>query len=296
VGDAGDAGAKDAGHGDAGSLDGGACAACQSPISCGTVQNPAITAVAGIAASALHAGAFYLHNGPPDPGRFFAVDETGADLGTYAVNGTANFGWEDVGVGRCPAGSCIFLADIGDPGATRGQYAVYRVTEPATLAAGEATVTADTFPFVYPDGSHDAAAILVHPLTGAVTVLTRDRSGAGTLVFELPAAQPGQVVTATPRGALEQLGPGVSVTAGSVHPTSLAVLLRTSAGALLFAAAPGDAGTQPIAAAFASVPCALGVATEVDGEAIAWMRSGAGYLALDQGAGATLSYGFCPAL
>jgi hypothetical protein len=64
----------------------------------------------------------------------------------------------------------------------------------------------------------------------------------------------------------------------------------------LKAANPGDAGVQPAYTALASAPCAMSVATETDGEAIAWMRSGAGYLTLDQGAAPALSYAFCPAL
>ena len=60
-------------------------------------------------------------------------------------------------------------ADIGDAAQVRGQYVIYRVAEPAVLAAGEKAVTADAFPFAYPDGSHDAAAILVHPKAGTVT-------------------------------------------------------------------------------------------------------------------------------
>ncbi len=292
-------GGADAGQPDASAADAGAgyCASCQAPVACGAVQNPAVVAVAGLAASRLHPHAFYLHNGPPDLARFFAMDDTGADLGTYQVAGAANVAWEDLAVGPCPAGSCVFLADIGDAREVRGQYTVYRVTEPGALAAGDTSVTADAFPFAYPDGSHDAATLLVHPRTGAITVVTRDNDGVGTRAYELPEALPGQPVTATPRGLVGHLALDEAVTGGSIAPDGSAVLLRTTAaqGVLLFEAPAADAGALPLAAAFQSVPCRGPVAKQTDGEAIAWTASGSGYLTLDRGATAALSYVFCAA-
>jgi hypothetical protein len=306
--DAGDAGPDDdTGQHDAGSAlgdagpstdaDAGICGSCQAPVTCGHVQSPAVVAVAGLAASKLHPRAFYLHNGPPDLPRFFAMDDTGADLGTYKVTGGANIAWADLAVGPCPTGSCVFLADVGDARQVRGQYTIYRVAEPATLAAGDTSVTADAFPFAYPDGSHDAATLLVHPLTGVLTVVTRDNDGVGTRAYELPKATPGQPVTATPRGLVGHLGLDEAVTGGSAAPDGSAVLLRTTAtlGVLLFAESPADTATPPLAAAFQSTPCQGPVARQSDGEAIAWMESGGGYLTVDRGAAPALSYVFCAA-
>ena len=37
---------------------------------------------------------------------------------------------EDVAVGRCPAGSCVFIADIGDNASVRASVAILRAPEP----------------------------------------------------------------------------------------------------------------------------------------------------------------------
>jgi hypothetical protein len=298
-GDAGAALLADAGPTDAGAA---GCPVCSNVTSCGVVGNPEVVAVTGVAASARHPRAYYLHNGPPDVARFFAVAETGADLGTYQVSGADAVDWEDVAVGPCPAGSCVFLADIGDRAQSRGQYAIYRVPEPSALAAGVTTVTADAFPFSYPDGSHDAAAILVHPTTRAVTIITRDRGGTGTFVYDLPTTQPGQPVTATRRGTLSHLGLGVAVTAASGRADG-AILLRTTSttnGVLLFSPPLADAGPVPSAATvLAGTGCSMPMPKapkEIDGEAIAWTGPGHGYLMLDQGHAPVMDFVACPGL
>lgn len=313
---AGDGGIADAGVGDGGGAEAGApeggapngapgdagdggvaCPACQPGASCGTVESAAVTSVAGLAASAVHPHVYYLHNGPPDLPRFFAMDQTGADLGTYQVDGVENLDWEDLAVGPCPAGSCVFLADVGDPRQVRGQYAVYRVAEPTTLTRGETSVKADVFPFAYPDGSHDAAAILVHPRTRVVTIVTRDHAGTGTLLYELPSALPGQPVTAVPRGAVDiaQLGLGVAVTAASTREDGQ-ILLRTTKGMALFEAPAGDAGVEPSSTALHGKACAMTKLVEADGESIAWMGSGRGFLTLDRSPRPALEYVFCTGL
>ena len=72
-------------------------------------------------------------------------------------------------MGRCPAGSCIYVGDVGDNAAKRKRITVYRIAEP-TDAAGSATVT-DVFHATYPDGAHDAEALLLAP-DGRLHVVT----------------------------------------------------------------------------------------------------------------------------
>src|SRR5262245_50578013 len=82
-GGARDAGAKDAGAKDAGTKDAGACGACGDPLACGTVKSAAVRSASGIAASAIHDRIFYLHNGVLERPRFYAVDDTGVDRGSF---------------------------------------------------------------------------------------------------------------------------------------------------------------------------------------------------------------------
>ena len=83
---------------------------------------------------------------------------------TVAVNVPAAVDWEDIAID----GKTIYIGDIGDNAAVRPSIVVYRVTEPALTAK---SVNATTFTLRYPDGPHDAEALMVDPLEAAA----RDR-------------------------------------------------------------------------------------------------------------------------
>lgn len=286
----GDAGAADAGAADAGSF----CARCEDPSACGTTQSTSVRGVAGIVQSAVHERAFYVCSGAFTEARFSAIDEGGGDLGSYSVASVANVGWEDIAVGPCPAGSCVYIADIGDQNGFRPVYAIHRIAEPSALEAGDHPVTAESLLFTYPDGGHDARALLVHPTTGVITVITRDPSGNGAAgIYEIPSAFGGAPVTAMLKHQIAGgVGGGIGsgVTAGDVRADGKAILLRTRDGALEY---PLKA-KQSVADAIAlGSPCAAPTAAESDGQAIAWLRSGAGYVTIDRSGSGALSYVIC---
>ena len=112
----------------------------------------------GVAASRRTRGIFWAHNDSGRP-RIFALDEQGAITGRVGVTGADVDDWEDISVGPCPDGSCIYIADIGDNKGRRERITVYRVAEPSP---GEAnTRPVEVFHARYPDGAHDAEALFV---------------------------------------------------------------------------------------------------------------------------------------
>ena len=81
--------------------------------------------------------------------------------------------WEDVSAARCPAGDCLYIADIGDNRMTRTQITIYRVPEPAP---GDAeTAKPEVFTARYADGPHNAEALFV--IGEDVFVVARERLG-----------------------------------------------------------------------------------------------------------------------
>jgi hypothetical protein len=95
------------------------------------------------------------------------------------LRGATAVDWEDVAAGR---GHQIWVGDIGDNGHSRRHVSVYRFVEPRTLA-GRA-VDATRFDLRYPDGRHDAEALMVRPTTGRLFVVTKD--SAGGAVYRAP--------------------------------------------------------------------------------------------------------------
>ncbi len=114
----------------------------------------------------------WSHNDSGNDAVLFALDVAGAVRGRVSVPMRMR-DWEDVSAGRCPAGDCLYLADIGDNGARRPHVAVLRVPEP--LVNDSTTLAPEVFTVTYPDGPHNAEALFV---VGAdVFIITKDRIG-----------------------------------------------------------------------------------------------------------------------
>ena len=265
--------------GHAGSVQLDYCTACARGAQTGTVENGDVKEASGIAASAVHAGVFYLHNDSGDSARFFAVDETGADLGTWNVSSAIANDWEDLARGPCGGQqSCVFLGDIGNNShAPSKPYAIYRVIEPDQLGADGVTVGADALPFAYPSDYPNSETLLVHPQTGVVTLVTKVDAGPSA-IFEMPMPlTPGEEAVLVPAGELEPPSGDIHYTGGDVHPTGAGVLLRTYTDAFFYAMSPGES----VAEALQKPPCV--VPPPGGGEAIAWLADGTGYIGVPEG-------------
>lgn len=236
----------------------------------------------GLAASRAHPGVVWVHNDSGDSARVFALREDGVELAQVALAGVKARDFEDVAVGPCPAGSCVYVADIGDNNKVRKSLVVHRFPEPKALA-GALSVTPESFRFRYPDGPHNAEALLVHPNTGEMVVVTKTTFGAvGAYRFPAPLTADAEVV-------LEGVGDVVGldplsqlVTAGSVSPCGDRLLLRTYGHLYEYKV------TGSVAAALLVPPREVPVADEAQGEAVTFRRDGKGYLTTSEGLGAPL--------
>ena len=84
------------------------------PTSAGTLASPGLVETSGLAASRVHPNVLYAHNDSGDSARIFVVGTNGAAQGVVSVTGAPAVDWEDIAVGKCPSGSCVFVGDIGD--------------------------------------------------------------------------------------------------------------------------------------------------------------------------------------
>ena len=285
----------------------GTCPTCplyESPRTAGAVAEPAITETSGIAASLDHPGVLYLHNDSGDSARFFAVSDTGAALGELVLNGSPTArDWEGMSLGPCPAGRCVFIGDIGDNGASRSEYAVFRVDEPVvevTAPIGTVMVDYERYPYVYPDGSHNAETLLVHPLTGDVYVITKGGRTTPARVYKM-AAPLDPMTTAT----LEYLAdlplpefippplPEDQVTGGDIHPCDSRLVLRTYAGIYEFRTPT----TMPFESVFTTADWNRVVYPDPRGqlqwEAVGWTGDGLGYVTVHEGSGPDIDVAGC---
>lgn len=147
------------------------------------LDDPAINESSGIVASRANPGLYWTHNDSGDGPNLYAFDEQGARRGTWRVRGASARDWEDIAAGPGPqAGvSYLYIGDIGDNEGTRNEVIVYRVKEP-TIQPADASSTklkplvtedAEAVRLRYPDGARDAEALLVHPVSGDVYIVSK---------------------------------------------------------------------------------------------------------------------------
>lgn len=139
------------------------------------LHDPALVESSGLAVSGRHDGIVWTH---PDGGtvaRVMAVDESGDTVATVTLDGIDPYDPEALSPGT--DGRSLWLGDLGDNLEQRPDVSVFQFTEPRELA--DRTVRATWFRFTYPDGPHDAEALLVDPSTGRLLVATKALGGAG---------------------------------------------------------------------------------------------------------------------
>jgi hypothetical protein len=192
-----------------------------------TLQDPALVESSGLAVSAGHPGVLWTHNDGGSVAQVVAVDRHGATVATVTLAGTDPYDPEALAPGTDDDGRpALYLGDLGDNRRERPDVSVFRVTEPDRL--GAVTVPAQWYRFSYPDGPHDAEALLVDG-TGRIMVATKEVSGAA--LYRAPA----DLVT-TDRGtnALTRLaGVPALVTDGAYLPDGRFVL-RTYTSVYLY--------------------------------------------------------------
>jgi hypothetical protein len=155
----------------------------------------------GVAASRAHPGILWTHNDSGGDPVVYAVGYDGTLVGAVPVAEARNRDWEDIALGPCPTGECLYIADIGDNSARRDEVTVYRIPEPDPRSGDP--VLAERLRFRYPGGARDAEAIFVLP-TGELYVIAKGRREPQTL-FRYPAPlRPGETVELEP---VAELGP-----------------------------------------------------------------------------------------
>jgi hypothetical protein len=209
----------------------------------------------GVAASRRTPGRFWAHNDSSGP-VLVALDERGAVTGRVRLTGVTLEDWEATAVGPCPSGSCIYVADIGDNGGNRKSITVYRIPEPD--AAGDHSASAEAFHATYPDGPHDAEALLVTG-KGDLFVVTKGEGGP-VAVYRFPReTRPGRSAALTrvgqpqntghkdgdegKEGKDERKGDRTKVTDGTVSPNGQWIVLRTNDSLYFYPASEVTSGT-----------------------------------------------------
>lgn len=183
------------------------------------LADPEIVESSGLVVST---GRVVTTNDSGDAGRVFVVDP-----GTGRTVGVTRWAEEPEDVeALAPAGpGHVWVGDIGDNAGRRDSVEVARVP----VAARDQEVEVATTALVYPGGGRDAEALLAHPRTGRLLVVTK-----GALAGEVFAVPATPVAGTSQR--LRSLGPAPGlVTDGAFFPDGRHLVLRTYTRAVVLA-------------------------------------------------------------
>jgi hypothetical protein len=197
------------------------------------VQVPDLPEASGLAMSRQAPGRLWTHNDSGEP-VVVALDARGSVTGRVRLTGASVEDWEAIAVGPCGTGSCLHVGDIGDNDARRKRITIYRLPEP-DKADGSASV-ADVFHASYPDGPHDAEALLIGR-DGRLHIVTKGETGP-IAIYRFPAQlKSGATMT------LERVGsdagkpdPQSRITDGAISPDGQWAVLRTKSALTFYRA------------------------------------------------------------
>ena len=182
-----------------------------------------LSEASGIAVDQRVPGRLWTHNDSGQP-VLFALDERGTVTGQLRIAGATVEDWEAVAAGRCGTGSCLYIGDIGDNDAKRDHVTVYRLPEPDATAATSAP--AEAFHATYPDGPHDAEALVIAP-DGRIHIVTKGNSGPIAL-YRFPVdLRAGSTMRLERVGSAGARDHDLRITDGAVSPDGRWTLLRS---------------------------------------------------------------------
>ncbi len=213
------------------------CAAYGPAVTAAAPPALAVSESSGLAVSRVRPGVLYTHDDSGGAAVLYALRDTGEVLGGHPLPRGWNRDWEALAAGPCPRhwttaelGACLYIGDLGDNQAQRPRVVVRVLKEPAAGdLVGSPLTLLETWRLTYPDGAQDAEALLVHPQTGSVDVLTKRLDGRRHL-FRVPAGvQDGtdKTLQALGRLAVSAWSGDPWVTDAAWSPTGDAVVVRT---------------------------------------------------------------------
>lgn len=196
----------------------------------------------GVAMSRAFPGRFWTLNDSGNEPALYLADTTGAITASIALP-VPNTDWEALSAGPCGTAWCLYVADIGDNGATRKSVTIFRVREPEDeeLQEGRATVV-DSLVLRYADGPQDAETLIVDS-AGNAAIVAKGQSG-GVSAFTVPrTAWGGPPVTVEATWSVPiatSILLGRLITDGALSPSGRVLAIRTYRTIHLFALQPGD--------------------------------------------------------
>lgn len=235
--------------------------------------NNVIKEASGLCDSKMNPGYLWVHEDSGNPPQLFLVKNDGVLSKTVFIEGANNLDWEDMSLakGPDPAINYIYLADIGDNQLNRAECIIYRFPEPGSIA--DTVHVIEKIRFQYPNGAHDAEAILVDNSTKDIYVITKSDDPAHIYKISYP-----QSVSSVNQAALVGKLGFAGVTGAAISTDGREIIIKTYPAVSYFVRGSGE----KIEGALTKTPLNLTYQLEPQGEAVAFAADNSGFYTISE--------------
>lgn len=232
-----------------------------------------IDEVSGIADSKKNPGYLWVQQDSGNPEELFLLSHSGKLKKKLKLRGVVNRDWEDIVLakGPEPGVNYIYLADIGNNNLSAQRFFIYRFPEPHD--SENEVESFEKISFFYPDGTHDAEALLVDNNTKDIYIITKQDSLSGIYKIAYPQDQ-NSVNKAQLIGQL----PFNGVVSAAFSPDGNEVLIKTYSSVYYWRLDNGSSIRQVLHAA----PVHVSYLPEPQGEAITFSNDNKGFFTLSE--------------
>jgi hypothetical protein len=247
----------------------------------GNIEVKKLNEISGLAASRQNRDVVWVHN-DGNSRLVFAVNTSGK-LAALVSWPDEIEDFEDIAIGPGPKAGTdhLYLGDIGDNREQRREIRVVRFVEPQLLGDSVRQIeveAAEVFRLVYPDGAHNAEALIVDPMSGDLYIVTKEKRNARLFVCPAGQLEDNASVTLELICRLEIDG----VSGGDIAPDGSLIILRREAQGWLWNRGNG----QSVAAALQRPPQLIpvrGSRQGPNGEAVSFSPDGHRYFTVSEG-------------
>ncbi|MCU7551109.1 SdiA-regulated domain-containing protein [Chitinophagaceae bacterium LB-8] len=223
--------------------------------------------VSGIADSKKNPGYLWAQEDSDNPPNLILISHEGNVVKTIPIKDAINYDWEDMTL----AGDQIYIADIGDNKLERNEYTIYQFTEPSSSV--NLIESFKTIRFKYPDGTHDAEALLVDPVKKDIYLITKRDNPSEIYKLSYPQSFT-ELNTATKVGSLSYSG----VVSASLSADAKNIIIKTYIGLHLYRRNESEDITKILAGPFTNLDYHI----EPQGEAVAFAADNSGFYTLSE--------------
>lgn len=231
-----------------------------------TPLSPLILESSGLAASRKNPGILWVQEDSGQPAALIALGTDGVTRKQIPLKGAENRDWEDMAF----AAGELYIGDIGDNSLAHNTYFIYHFPEPSLSTD---TITQwSKITFMYPDGSHDAEALLVDPASRAIYIITKRDQPAR--IYKIGYPYGSGTVTAEWVGNLGYSG----VVSAALSPDGKEILVKTYFSIQRY----GRKGNEELSVALSRAPQSIPYKVEPQGEAIGFAADQSGFYTVSE--------------